>query len=78
MTAFVNFPPWNGDPRHVGEVWALRKAGRVATCHLWTHPPGGEVRLDVDGEWQRGEAGRNALVDLALEWMEQFQWKGWA
>ena len=44
------------------------------------HPSGGEVRLDVDGEWTRGEAGRDglALVDVALEWKAQFIEKGWS
>ena len=80
MTASVNLPPWDGHPRSAGEVWTLRKGGRVAVCHLWTHPSSGEVRLDADGAWVRGEAGREgrALLDRALEWKAQFQGKGWA
>jgi hypothetical protein len=73
-------PPWDGQPRAAGEVWTLRKGGRVAVCEMFTHPYGGEARLTVDGEWHRGEAGRNglALVELALEWKAQFQVKGWS
>ena len=78
--ASVNIPEFYGRPHNVGEVWTLRKGGHVATCHLWTHPMGGEARLEVDGDWQRGEAGRSglALVELALEWKAQFIAKGWA
>jgi hypothetical protein len=53
--------------------------GRAAVCELFTHPIGGELRLDVDGEMSRTEAGRDgkALLDLALTWGEQFKAKGW-
>lgn len=77
--AAINVPQWDGRPREAGEVWRLCKGERVAVCSLWTHPKGGEARLTVDGEWHRGEAGRDGLplVDLALQWKAQFQAKGW-
>ncbi|MEO7891214.1 MAG: hypothetical protein ABIW19_14545 [Vicinamibacterales bacterium] len=77
--SYVNLPLWDGHAREMGELWTLRKGSRVATCHLWTHPSTGEVRVTVDGEWQRGEAGRDglALVELALEWKAAFIEKGW-
>jgi hypothetical protein len=34
----INIPPYFDRPREAGEVWTLRKGGRVATCHFWTHP----------------------------------------
>ena len=76
----VNVPPWNGEPREAFEVWRLRKGKRLAVCNMWTHPIGGEARVTVDGEMLRTQAGRDglALVDLALEWKQQFQEKGWA
>ena len=63
----------------MGEVWTLGKGTREASCHLWTHPKGGEVRLTVDDEWHRGEAlaDKLALLDVALEWRKQFEAKGW-
>lgn len=75
----VNFPSWDGTPREIAEVWTLRGGSRVASCHLWTHPKRGEIRLTVDNEWHRGEALNDALalVDLALEWKQQFERKGW-
>jgi hypothetical protein len=74
----INVPEWDGRAWQVAEVWTLRKGPRVAVCSLWTHPKGGEARITIDGEWQRGEAGGGLeLVDLALRWKQQFQAKGW-
>ena len=53
---FINLPQFDGTPREMGEVWTLRKGIRMATCHLWTHPKGGEIRLTLDGAWNRSEA----------------------
>ena len=71
-------PPWDGEPREMGEVWTLRKGSHLAVCRLRTHPYGGEACLDVDGEMHRMEAGRawQPLIELALEWKAQFQEKG--
>ena len=76
--ASINVPMWNGTPKECGEVWTLRKGERVASCHLWTHPLGGEVRLTVDGLWCRGETHRDgrALIDAALEFRKQSETKG--
>lgn len=78
--ALVNIPPWDGTPREVVEVWTVRKGTRVATCHFGTHPKGGEARLTIDGEWQRGSVAVNGrtLLDLALDWKLQFEEKGWS
>ena len=78
--ASINIPEFYGEPREVAEAWTLRKGERVASCHFWTHPKGGEARLTVDGEWHRGSTaidGRT-LLDIALDWKQQFQAKGWA
>jgi hypothetical protein len=71
----ITIQQWNGTARDLGELWTLRKGSRVASCHLWTHPKGGEVRLTVDAEWQRGEALADAvaLLDVADEWRKQFE-----
>jgi hypothetical protein len=58
--ASINLPPWNGTPKEWQEVWALRKGERVCVLPFWTHPLGGEVRLEVDGLWCRGETHRTA------------------
>jgi len=60
-------------------VWTLRKGKHTATCTLWTHPIGAELRLEAGGEFVRSEAGRDGLklIDLAMEWRQQFLEKGW-
>lgn len=63
--ASIKILEWDGTPRECGEVWTLRKGSRVASRHFWTHPKGGEARLTIDGEWNRGSVavdGRT-LVD---------------
>ena len=74
-----NIPEYYQRPQHVSQVWQLRKGKRFATCELWTHPVGGEVRIEAAGEFVRSEAGRDglALIDLAMEWRTQFLEKGW-
>lgn len=77
--ASINLPPWTGTPKEAAEVWQLKKGQRIARCSLWSHPLGGEVRLEVDQLWCRGETHREelALLDTALEWKRQFEGKGW-
>jgi hypothetical protein len=70
--ASINIPRWDGTPSECGTVWELRKGQRIARCSSFTHSKGGEVRIYVDGEWNRGSTaveGR-ALLDLALNWRE--------
>ena len=59
--ASIGIPRWDGHAYEVGEAWRLTKDWRVAVCALWTHPKGGEVRVTIDGEWQRGEARNDGL-----------------
>jgi hypothetical protein len=75
----INIPRWEGVVQQCGLLWELKKGTHLAVCALYTHPYGGEVRIDVDGELLRSHAGRNGieLVDLGLEWKQQFSEKGW-
>jgi len=72
-------PKWDGQARDLGEVWTLRKGSRVAVCRFTTHPIGGEVRLEIDGEMLRTGAEREwrPLLILATDWRDQFLEKGW-
>jgi hypothetical protein len=72
-------PPWSGEPKEAFEVWTLRKHEHVASCHLWTHPKGGEARFTIDAEMYQSSAGvdARALLDLALDWQQQFEARGW-
>ena len=60
-------------------MWTLQEGKHTAECSLWTHPIGGEIRVDAAREFVRSEAGRDglALIDLAMEWKAQFFEKGW-
>ena len=75
----IELGKWSGTPISGGEIWTLRKGGHVALCELWTHPLGREIRVTIDGEWQRGEAFRSMseLLDTATEWKKSFEAKGW-
>jgi hypothetical protein len=75
----VNLPEYHDRPKRIDGVWRLTKGRHTATCDLFTHPLGGELRVEVDGDFQRSEAGRDglALIDLAMEWKQQFVSKGW-
>ena len=73
------FPEYYDRPKRIDGVWNLHKGKHTATCELWTHPIGGEIRLEAAGEFVRSEAGRDGLtlIDLANEWRGQFLEKGW-
>jgi hypothetical protein len=76
----VKIPEYWQRPKQVARLWSLHKGRRTSTCELWTHPVGGEIRVEVSGdEFVRSEAGRDglALIDNANEWRQQFEAKGW-
>jgi len=69
----------NGAPKHLGDLWTLRKGARRADCVLVGHPRGCEVRVEVDGKLVRSEAfsgGAEAVVE-ATAWRDAFTQKGW-
>ena len=75
----VKFPEYHDRPKRIDSLWTLCKGKHTAECSLWTHPIGGEIRLEAAGEFQRSEAGRDglALIDKAKEWKRQFVEKRW-
>jgi hypothetical protein len=80
MTSYSsNLPPYNGQPERAVRVWWLKKGRKQVTCELWSHPIGGELRVEVDGELLRSEASRDigVLVDRSVEWERSFAEKGW-
>ena len=72
-------PPWDGQERDVALVWRLTRDNTGAECRLWTHPIGVQIRVDVEGEFVRSEAGRDPLplLELAAAWKAQFHEKSW-
>jgi hypothetical protein len=77
--ASINIPEYYDRPQLAANVWRLTKGTHVAVCAFWTHPTGGEVRVEVDGELIRSEAHRDgaALFELSEQWRIQFQEKEW-
>ena len=75
----LNLPPWDGRSRPVAFVWRLAKGRHYATCKLWTHPIGAELRITTAREFVRSEAGQDALVliELAERWRQRWEEKGW-
>jgi hypothetical protein len=79
MSGTFNVPSWDGRTRSVAFVWRLTKGTKHATCELWTHPLGAELRVEAGGEMVRTEAGRDplSLIETAETWKAQFDEKGW-
>ena len=58
--------------------WRLTKGSRAVVCDMWTHPLGGELRCEIDGEMFGTRASRdlNDLLDASAEWRKAFEGKG--
>ena len=77
--AVFNMPPWDGEARPVAFVWRLIKCGREGRCRIWTHPSGGELRVDADGAFVCSETGADVarLIETAMVWRTHFERQGW-
>jgi hypothetical protein len=42
----IKIPEYYDRPQRVFGVWTLHKNKRKAICELWTHPIGGEIRVE--------------------------------
>jgi hypothetical protein len=80
MTDVAPLPRWTGTPALLGTVWTLHKGSRSATCEVWSHPLGWELRLSTDAEFVRSEVCRSLVgyLDVADGWKIAFTEKGWA
>ena len=77
----INIPEWDGQARTILQVFRLRKGTRLAECTVVTHPIGAELRVTVDGQVLRSQAGRTGmapLLELGLQWKEAFEEKWWS
>jgi hypothetical protein len=45
----IKIPEYYDRPQRVFGVWTLHKGTRKTICELWTHPIGGEIRVEVSG-----------------------------
>ena len=57
-----NPPAWRGYSERVGQWWRLTKGSRAVACDIWTHPLGGELRCEIDGEMFGTRASRNLTI----------------
>ena len=76
--ALLTRPEWNGTPGEQAKARRLQKGVHEASCSIWSHPLGWELRLMIDGE-HRTEAFRDDrwVIEVAKEWQTQFRAKGW-
>ena len=70
----IQVPAWDGTSRLVKELWRIEEDGHVASCSVWTHAEGGELRLTVDGFVRRRDVTHHtfALPIVALAWQERW------
>jgi hypothetical protein len=60
-------------------LWALTKPGSLATCELWLHPRGWQVRLTLNGrEIAISMCPEHELVhDVAARWRDNLYTADW-
>ena len=70
---------WTGRAKRVGQWWRLHNGDRFVTCDLYTHPLGGELRCELDGElfaflpsWNLHE-----LLGTSEQWKAWLEKMGW-
>ena len=86
MTADVPQRPfWNNAPERLPDAWTLTKPNGArtltATCELWTHLLGWEIRLLIDGRGlQMSGVVKTApeMVVTVEEWRTAMTESGWS
>jgi hypothetical protein len=75
----VAIPTWDGERRLINEMWRMQKGQQIATCELWTHPDGGELRLVVDGRVKVADVNHQGFVIdvLIFSWIERMHLRSW-
>jgi hypothetical protein len=74
---------WNGQPTRLEDRFTLRKArartAHEASCQVWTHQFGWELRLEVNGDLLRSQVCRSeaAVRETADTWKAALLEKGW-
>lgn len=67
---------WSGGPAFLGKAWTMTKGGRTATCALFSHQLGWELRLAIDGGvLQRSQVCRSndEILDTQQQWNDDRQ-----
>lgn len=71
---------WTGDAKKLSDVFTMTKAGKSATCALWSHQFGWELRLTVGTEdLPRTQVCRSQedVLSTTEQWKAAMTEKGW-
>jgi hypothetical protein len=83
MTATLRREQWTGPPTLLGDLFRVAKTRGdkrlEASCRLWTHQLGWEVRLEINGDLQRSEVFRSQdeVLTAGETWKAAMLEKGW-
>ena len=76
---------WNGEPERLSNAFGLTKTFGdevlTATCEVWSHPRGWELRLVVDGQGLQMSLvvlTRDEFDATATKWRDAMIERGWA
>ena len=75
---------WDGTPKELGEVFRLCKAKGTrelnASCRLWTHQLGWELRLGVERDLVQSQVCRSQddVLTTGEQWKAASVEKGWS
>lgn len=69
---------WNGEPAFLGNAWVMTKGTRIATCGLFSHQFGWELRLTI-GELLRTQVCRatDEVLRVQEDWKNGLGQRGY-
>jgi len=67
-------------PERLSPAWTLAKNGKTASCEVWSHVLGFELRACVGAELVQSQVCRSQedLIRLQEEWRAAFEQRGWS
>jgi hypothetical protein len=68
------------EPELLSPAWTLTKGSRTATCQVWSHQFGFELRLIISGDdLPRTEVAcsQDDLIRVQEQWRAALEGKGW-
>ncbi len=70
---------WSGTPVEEATWWTLRKDARTATCRMFSHEFGHELRLEVAGELVASQVcrGDDEILACQEQWRAGLEAKAW-
>ena len=70
---------WTGRAKRVAQWWTVYNGDCSVTCGLYTHPLGGELRCELDGEAfaVRPSWNLQELLGTSQQWKAWLEKTGW-